>query len=83
MSARRAQDEAVRSARADLPAPAYFNVHQAAAYISCSRKQLEGWRSAGSGPPFIKIGRHVRYSRRDLDEWMAAARVLNTAEVPQ
>lgn len=33
---------------------------------------LANWRSARTGPPFVKIGRHVRYRRGDVDEWIAA-----------
>lgn len=33
---------------------------------------LANWRSARTGPPFVKVGRHVRYRRGDVDEWIAA-----------
>lgn len=33
---------------------------------------LANWRSARTGPPFVKVGRHVRYRRGDVDEWVAA-----------
>lgn len=32
---------------------------------------LANWRCAGKGPPFLKVGRHVRYRRRDVDKWIA------------
>lgn len=33
---------------------------------------LANWRSARTGPPFVKVGRHVRYRRGDVDKWVAA-----------
>jgi predicted DNA-binding transcriptional regulator AlpA len=33
---------------------------------------LANWRSARTGPPFVKVGRHVRYRIGDVDEWVAA-----------
>lgn len=73
-------DRAVARSRAELPAPAYLDVHSAAAYLSVTRKQLEHWRSRGGGPPFTKLGRLVRYSRCDLDDWMIQRRVLSTSQ---
>jgi hypothetical protein len=82
VSLRKARDEAVRALRGELPAPEYLDVHGAGAYLSVTRKQLEHWRTRGGGPPFCKVGRLVRYARRDLDAFMAARRVASTAEVP-
>lgn len=28
------------------------------------------WRYQGRGPAFVKVGRHVRYRRRDVDAWI-------------
>lgn len=30
------------------------------------------WRYLGRGPAFIKVGRHVRYRRADVDAWLAS-----------
>jgi excisionase family DNA binding protein len=32
---------------------------------------LANWRSGRTGPPFVKVGRHVRYRPIDVDEWIA------------
>ena len=32
---------------------------------------LANWRSARTGPPFVKVGRHVRYRTGDVDGWIA------------
>ena len=31
---------------------------------------LYGWRYKGIGPVGIRIGRHVRYRRADVEEWI-------------
>jgi predicted DNA-binding transcriptional regulator AlpA len=33
---------------------------------------LANWRCAGKGPPFLRVGRHVRYRRGDVDTWINA-----------
>lgn len=35
---------------------------------------LEKWRSGAckQGPPYVKLGRLVRYHRRDVDNWLKA-----------
>jgi len=50
--------------------------NQAATYIAMSRSFLAQSRMDGNrdnrtpAPPFIKIGRSVRYLREDLDRWL-------------
>ena len=61
--------------------PEYLDTVGAAQYLSVTRKQLEHWRSGGCGPVYSKLGRLVRYSRRDLDAWMAEKRIRNTSDV--
>ncbi|MDZ7733973.1 MAG: helix-turn-helix domain-containing protein [Acidimicrobiia bacterium] len=31
---------------------------------------LANWRCAGKGPPFLRVGRHVRYRRGDVEGWI-------------
>lgn len=51
---------------------------QAANYIGMSRSYLAQARMEGArknrtpAPPFIKIGKSVRYLREDLDQWLDA-----------
>ncbi|MEM7422185.1 MAG: AlpA family transcriptional regulator [Pseudomonadota bacterium] len=40
-----------------------------------SKRYLEIAAFRGDGPPYIKIGRSVRYSAADLDAWIATRRV--------
>ena len=43
-------------------------------------KTLEMWRYRGTGPPFVKLGRLVRYVESDLEEWVRSGTRTNTAE---
>lgn len=49
---------------------------EAARYISMSRSWLAQARMTGNpdAPPFLKIGRSVRYLIADLDQWLAERR---------
>ena len=31
---------------------------------------LYGWRCRGEGPPGYRIGRHIRYRRAAVEEWL-------------
>lgn len=48
---------------------------EAAEVLSVPPATLGQWRYRGMGPRYSKIGTIVRYSRRDLDDWLAAAAV--------
>ncbi len=55
----------------------------AADYLCYSVRALQNWRVRGGGPLFIKVsGRSVRYTRRDLQKWIAEKRVANTSAAP-
>jgi predicted DNA-binding transcriptional regulator AlpA len=49
---------------------AFLNEKQAARLLSMSHRTLQAWRRIGGGPSFIKLGRAVRYRRRDLTTWI-------------
>ncbi|GJL85431.1 MAG: hypothetical protein DHS20C02_12060 [Micavibrio sp.] len=38
--------------------------------LSLSRKTLQRWRKSGEGPPFIRIGRSIRYPADELEAWL-------------
>ncbi len=50
--------------------PEWLSPAEAAIYSSISEKTLEQLRRDGKGPSYSKIGRLVRYSRHDLDNFM-------------
>ena len=58
--------------------PEFLTTNQAAEYLGLSRFTLAAWRKCDQGPPYVRFGVAVRYSRRDLDEWVARQRVRTT-----
>lgn len=44
---------------------------EAAVFLRVAEKTLEGWRSKGTGPKFLRLGRRtVRYLQADLIDWL-------------
>jgi excisionase family DNA binding protein len=43
-----------------------------------SKSTLAKRRCSGTGPSFYKIGRQIRYSRDDVDTWIASRRRTST-----
>lgn len=43
---------------------------ETAAYLKVPERTLNDWRYRKIGPPFLRVGRHVRYRRSDVDEWL-------------
>lgn len=59
---------------------------EAATYIGMSVSYLRRGRLEGSGsptPPYVRIGRSVRYLREDLDLWLDGLRGPTHSEQPQ
>ena len=57
---------------------------QAADILCYTVRALQNWRVRGGGPAFVKVSRRsVRYTRRDLQRWIAEKRVANTSQAPQ
>jgi excisionase family DNA binding protein len=44
----------------------------AADLLNLSVRTLQAWRLRRTGPPFVQVGRAVRYRRRDLIAWIDA-----------
>jgi len=53
---------------------------EAAGYLKLGESTLAKLFVSGDGPPAIKIGRSVRYSHLDLNDWMAAKRRKSTSD---
>lgn len=39
-------------------------------YLGVPLDTVYAWRSRGIGPRGIRVGRHVRYRRADVDAWL-------------
>ncbi len=57
-----------------------LTTHEAATTLGLQAKTLEGWRVAGKGPAFCKIGRAVTYRLSDLLTFLELARFTTTRE---
>jgi hypothetical protein len=53
---------------------------ETAALLRISVKALQGWRSRGGGPKFLKLGRCVRYRRGDLQDFVLKALRSSTSD---
>ena len=53
----------------------YLNADEAASFTRYTLSALARFRCERRGPPYIRIGRVVRYRRTDLVHWMDANRV--------
>lgn len=54
----------------DAPIAAWFGQETVAALRGCSEATIERDRWAGTGVPFIKCGRSVRYKKTDILKWL-------------
>ncbi|WP_304473595.1 helix-turn-helix domain-containing protein [uncultured Desulfovibrio sp.] len=54
----------------------YLNEVQAAEYLGLKANTLRNWRAQKRGPAYCKGAGSVRYTRADLDAWLAGTRIL-------
>ena len=52
-------------------------------YLGISYSWLRQSRVRGDGPPFIKIGRAIRYRKEDVDNWLLQNQRTNTLNFRQ
>jgi excisionase family DNA binding protein len=45
---------------------------ETAAYLKVPVATLYNWKYTGRGPRYIKVGKHLRYRRSDVDRWLDA-----------
>ena len=57
-----------------------FTAKEVAKLWRVSESFLAKARMRGDGPPFIKVGRSIRYSEVALQHWMRARQRLSTSE---
>lgn len=53
---------------------------EAADYLGLKAATLNKWRCNGGGPPFMKVGRLIRYRRADLDAYLLSRIRLSTSD---
>jgi len=54
------------------PVALYLTEKKTSKRIDMSPSALRKWRRQGFGPPYIKIGRLIRYPVVELDNWLLA-----------
>jgi predicted DNA-binding transcriptional regulator AlpA len=52
----------------------YLKPEDLAAEVQVPVKTVYVWNLKGTGPRVTRIGKHVRYSRVDVDDWLASRR---------
>ncbi|MAW80407.1 MAG: hypothetical protein CMI63_09220 [Parvularcula sp.] len=72
---------AARNYQTDVTKKDRLNNEEAAQYLGLKAATLNKWRVYGEGPPFIKVGRLVRYRRTDLDAYLSRRLVQSTSEL--
>jgi hypothetical protein len=63
--------------------PQFVDENEASNITSIPTPTLRTLRSKGGGPPFVKIGRSVRYEVTDLIAFMRRCRAFSTADADQ
>jgi excisionase family DNA binding protein len=48
----------------------FLTQHEVAELLSLPERTLEDWRLTHTGPPYFKLGRHVRYEVQDVLAWV-------------
>ena len=66
-SLHRTRGEAPRQREDDLLSPSEF-----AAFLGVPVSTVHYWRRTGDAPPAIKVGKHLRWHREEVVEWIAS-----------
>ena len=68
-------DEPVtKTSRSQRPEP-LASRGEVAAYLGVPATTLDQWASGGTGPAYIRVGRHARYRWSDVEDWLQTQRV--------
>ena len=59
----------------------FLNSDELANLIRLHPLTVAQWRSRGVGPPYIRVGRRVRYARLDVELWLAQHRQVPELEL--
>ncbi len=53
-----------------MDTPEVMTTEQVADYLQVRPRTVERWCYTGDGPTFVKVGRHRRFRRADVDAWL-------------
>lgn len=48
----------------------FYGTTELAEYLDVPVATVRKWRFEGHGPRSLKVGRHVRYRRADVEQWL-------------
>ena len=60
-----------------------WTTEQGARFCNESKSTWDKRRLAGEGPPFLKLGRSVRYRPSDVRDWMKSQLRRSTSQRPE
>lgn len=63
-----------------LDSPKYIREAEAADIVGLAPSTLTRYRSTGDGPPFVKVGRVIRYPEDKLLEWLEGRTLRSTSD---
>ena len=64
----------------DAAPPALLDTEQCAEYLGLAVRTLQNWRVLGTSDlPFLRVGRSVKYDRREIEAWLNSRRFRSTA----
>jgi len=66
--------------KSTAPAIMLLTANDAAKVLKVSLSWLAKARMRGDGPPYVKIGRSIRYTETALIQWMKSRQRLSTSE---
>lgn len=61
-------------AEATSELPLFLTQREVAESLRVPARTLEDWRQTRQGPPYFKLGRHVRYRRDEVLAWVEGRR---------
>jgi excisionase family DNA binding protein len=57
-------------AQRDAEGDRLLDIDELATYIGVPRQTIYRWRMEAKGPRASKLGRHLRYRRQEIDDWI-------------
>ena len=67
------------SANDNQPTLEFLDEKGLCALLGISSVTATKWRAKAKGPPFIRVGRLIRYRRSDIDAWLRTNTIGATA----
>lgn len=58
----------------------YLEPKELADELKIPASNLAKWRLYGGGPPFLKLGKNVRYERVDVERWLELQKRRTTSD---